>query len=196
LSRLRPKRLLTLLPAVLVLLLAVGLGVGWYGLAGSVLVLDGERRLPGLRAPVEILFDRYGVPHIYARDADDAWMVVGYLHARERLWQMELYRRATGGRLSEVLGPATLRVDRRFVALGLRRAAAAEWQVLAPHVRTALERYAEGVNAGIREMGRWNRPPEFLLLGITPEPWTPVDSLSVARLLAWRLAENRWGELL
>src|SRR5690606_15156480 len=102
----------------------------------------------------------------------------------------------TGGRLSEVLGPATLRVDRRFVALGLRRAAAAEWQVLAPHVRTALERYAEGVNAGIREMGRWNRPPEFLLLGITPEPWTPVDSLSVARLLAWRLAENRWGELL
>lgn len=196
LSRRRPKRLLTLLPAVLVLLLAVGLGVGWYGLAGSVLVLDGERRLPGLRAPVEILFDRYGVPHIYARDADDAWMVVGYLHARERLWQMELYRRATGGRLSEVLGPATLRVDRRFVALGLRRAAAAEWQVLAPHVRTALERYAEGVNAGIREMGRWNRPPEFLLLGITPEPWTPVDSLSVARLLAWRLAENRWGELL
>src|SRR5690606_40359496 len=142
------------------------------------------------------IFDRYGVPHVYARDAADAWMAVGYLHARERLWQMELYRRATGGRLSEVLGPATLRVDRRFVALGLRRAAAAEWQVLSPHVRTALERYAEGVNAGIREMGRWNRPPEFLLLGITPGPWTPVDSLSVARLLAWRLAENRWGELL
>ncbi|HEX7087221.1 MAG TPA: penicillin acylase family protein [Vicinamibacterales bacterium] len=182
--------------AALVVLLAAVAAAGWYGLGRSVLVLDGERRLNGLHAPVEILFDRYGVPHIYARDATDAWMAVGYLHARERLWQMELYRRATGGRLSEVLGPATLRVDRRFVALGLRRAAAAEWQVLSPHVRSALERYAEGVNAAIGEMGRWNRPPEFLLLGITPEPWTPVDSLSVARLLAWRLAENRWGELL
>src|SRR5690606_32599504 len=141
---------LRLLAALVVLLAAVA-GAGWYGLGRSVPVLDGERRLPGLHAPVEILFDRYGVPHVYARDAADAWMAVGYLHARERLWQMELYRRATGGRLSEVLGPATLRVDRRFVALGLRRAAAAEWQVLSPHVRSALERYAEGVNAAIGE---------------------------------------------
>ncbi len=142
-----------------------------------------------------MLFDGYGVPHVYARDVEDAWFAVGFLHGRERLWQMELYRRASGGRLSEVLGPATLRVDKRFVGLGLRRAAAEEWQTATPLVRTALEKYCRGVNAAVAEMGRWRRPPEFLALGIEPEPWTPVDSLSVARLLSWRLAENRWGEL-
>ncbi len=157
--------------------------------------LDGQLRLAGLQAPVEILFDAYAVPHVYARDPDDAWMAVGYLHGRERLWQMELYRRATGGRLSEVLGPSTLRVDKRFVGLGLRRAAEEEWRTVSPTVRSALERYSQGVNAAVGAMGRWQRPPEFLALGIEPEPWTPVDSLSVGRLMAWRLAENRWGEL-
>ena len=152
-------------------------------------------RLAGLTAPVEILFDAYGVPHVYARDADDAWFAVGFLHGRERLWQMELYRRAASGRLSEVLGPTTLRVDKRFVGLGLRRAANDEWRVAPPLVRSALERYCRGVNAAVAEMGRWRRPPEFLALGIAPEPWTPVDSLTVARLFSWRLAENRWGEL-
>ena len=155
----------------------------------------GSCRLAGLQAPVEILFDAYAVPHVYARDPDDAWMAVGYLHGRERLWQMELYRRATGGRLSEVLGPSTLRVDKRFVGLGLRRAAEEEWRTASPTVRSALERYSQGVNAAVGTMGRWQRPPEFLALGIEPEPWTPVDSLSVGRLMAWRLAENRWGEL-
>ena len=135
------------------------------------------------------------MPHVYARDAEDAWFAVGFLHARERLWQMELYRRASGGRLSEILGPSTMRVDRRFIGLGLRRAATEEWQTATPLVRAALERYSRGVNAAVAEMGRWRRPPEFLALGIEPEPWTPVDSLSVARVMSWRLAENRWGEL-
>ena len=104
-------------------------------------------------------------------------------------------RRATGGRLSEIFGPATVRADKRFLALGLRRAASAEWQTATPAVRTALQRYADGVNAALTSMGRWGRPPEFQLLRLAPEPWTPVDSLAVARLLAWRLAENRRGEL-
>ena len=157
--------------------------------------LDGQLRLAGLTAPVEILFDAYGVPHVYARDVEDAWFTVGFLHGRERLWQMELYRRASSGRLSEILGPTTLRVDKRFIGLGLRRTANDEWQTATPLARTALERYCRGVNAAVAAMGRWRRPPEFLALGIEPEPWTPVDSLSVARLLSWRLAENRWGEL-
>ena len=115
--------------------------------------------------------------------------------ARERAWQMEVYRRATGGRLSEIFGRATVRADKRCLALGLRRAASAEWQTATPTVRTALQRYADGVNAAMTSMGRWGRPPEFQLLRLTPEPWTPVDSLAVARLMAWRLAENRRGEL-
>jgi penicillin amidase len=182
--------------ALLTLVLAIAAGTAcWFLLKGTVPPLQGQLRLPGLSAPVEVLFDAYAVPHVYARDADDAWTAVGYLHARERLWQMEVYRRATGGRLSEVFGPATLPADRRFLGLGLRRAAAAEWQTATPQVRSALEHYAAGVNAATAAMGRWKRPPEFLLLGVTPEAWTPVDSLAVARLLAWRLAENRRGEL-
>lgn len=174
----------------------VGLALtAWLTLRRGVPVFEGERRLAGLQAPVEILVDGHGVPHIYARDPEDAWMAVGYLHASERLWQMELYRRATGGRLAEILGPEALRVDRRLVGLGLRRAAAQEWQTATPLVRSALERYSSGVNAAVARMGRYGRPPEFIALGVEPEPWTPADSLSVARLMAWRLAENRWGEL-
>jgi penicillin amidase len=144
---------------------------------------------------VEILFDQWAVPHVYARDADDAWFAAGYLHARERLWQMELYRRAAAGRLSELFGERTLPADRRFMALALRRAASREFDSAPPSVRTALERYASGVNTATAAMTRWARPLEFQLLGITPEPWTPVDSLSVGKLMAWRLGENHHGEL-
>ena len=102
---------------------------------------------PGLQAPVEVLVDAHGVPAVYARDAEDAWFAAGVLHARDRLWQMELYRRVTLGRLSEVLGDDDHRLDKRFLTLGLRDAARAEWERAPPQVRTALERYAAGVNA-------------------------------------------------
>jgi penicillin amidase len=101
---------------------------GWVTLGRSVASLEGSIAVGGLQAPVEILFDAHAVPHIYARDVEDVWFATGYLHARERLWQMELYRRAAGGRLSEILGPTTLRLDKRFVGLGVRRAANEEWQ--------------------------------------------------------------------
>ena len=120
LARPRWARRLLVLTAIALIGLA---GFGWFGLRRSVPSLDGQLRLAGLTAPVEILFDAYGVPHVYARDVEDAWFTVGFLHGRERLWQMELYRRASSGRLSEVLGPTTLRVEMRFIGLGLRRSA-------------------------------------------------------------------------
>jgi penicillin amidase len=157
--------------------------------------LDGEAGLSGLKGPVEVVFDGYAVPHVYARDPDDAWFAAGVLHARERLWQMELYRRVTAGRLSEVLGEATLAVDKRFLTLNLRAAAEAEWQRASPEVKAALERYAAGVNEWIGSVQGRRRPVEMQLLGITPAPWTPTDTLAVGRLLAWRLAENHQSEL-
>ena len=184
-----------LLLVLTALALAGFVAFGWWGLRRSVPRLEGQIRLAGLAAPVEILFDAHDVPHVYARDPEDAWLTLGYLHARERLWQMELYRRASGGRLSEVFGSATLRLDKRMVALGLRRAAQEEWNTATPLVRRALEKYSAGVNAAVAGMGRFGRPPEFLALGLAPEPWTPVDSLAVGRVLTWRLAENRMGEL-
>ncbi len=90
------------------LLLVLAAGGAWWWIRQSLPSLDGEWRLAGLGGPVEVLSDGYGVPHVYARDTADAWFVAGALHARDRRWQMELYRRAAYGRLSEVLGATTL----------------------------------------------------------------------------------------
>jgi len=186
------KRLLVVLLAALVLVLAGG---GWWWARQPLPLLDGQLGVSGLKDPVEVLFDGYAVPHVYARDPDDVWFTAGVLHARERLWQMELYRRVTSGRLSEILGEATLPIDKRFLTLNLRAAAEAEWQRARPDVKSALERYAAGVNAAAGALQSRQRPIEMQLLGVTPAPWTPVDTLAVGRLLAWRLAENHQSEL-
>jgi penicillin G amidase len=186
------KRLIVVLVVVLVIAAA---GSGWWWLRASLPVLDGQVTMHGLHAPVEVLLDAHGVPAVYAADPDDAWFAAGVLHARDRRWQMELYRRVTLGRLSEVLGDTTIPFDQRFLTLGLRDAAKAEWERAAPNVRTALESYAAGVNAASAELVGRKRPIEFQVLGITPPPWEPVDSLAVGRLLAWRLAENHQAEL-
>jgi penicillin amidase len=186
------KRLLV--TTVVVLLLALGLG-GWWWTRESLPVLDGELGVSGLKDPVEVVFDAYGVPHVYARDPEDVWFAAGVLHARERLWQMDLYRRVTAGRLSEVMGESMLPIDKRFLTLDLRAAAEEEWARARPEVRAALERYAAGVNAVAGRLLFRQRPLEMQVLGITPGEWTPVDTLAVGRLLAWRLAENHQSEL-
>lgn len=176
-------------------LLAGAAGAIWWWARSSLPVMDGEIRLAGLQGPVEAIVDDRGVPHIYAREPEDAWFTVGVFHARDRLWQMELYRRAGDGRLAEALGEGTLPIDRRFRTLGLRAAAESEWLRMGPAARTALSRYADGVNAVLAsETGR-KRPIELQILGVTPARWTPVDSLVVGRLLAFRLAENHQAEL-
>ena len=181
--------------AVVLLAIPAAGGGGWWWLRGSIPSLDGEWPLPGLHGPVEIVADVHGVPHVYARDTDDAWFAAGALHARDRLWQMELYRRATTGRLAEALGEKVLPIDRRMLTLRIRAAADKEFSRLGGPARAALTRYAEGVNAAMATMQGRRRPAELQLLGITPAPWTPQDSLAVGRLLAFRLAENVGAEL-
>jgi penicillin amidase len=186
------KRLIVVLVLALVVAAA---GTGWWWVRSSLPILDGEITLNGLNRPVQVLFDAQGVPAVYAGGAEDAWFAAGALHARDRRWQMELYRRVTLGRLSEVLGSATIPIDQRFLTLGLRDAAKAEWERASPNVRAALERYAAGVNAASAQLVGRKRPIEFQILGITPPPWEPIDSLAIGRLLAWRLAENHQAEL-
>src|SRR5689334_7433447 len=108
------KRLLVVLTLVLVIVAGAS---GWWWAKSSLPILDGQLTMAGLHAPVEVLIDDHGVPSVYARDVEDAWFAAGVLHARDRRWQMELYRRVTLGRLSEVLGDTTIPYDQRFLTL-------------------------------------------------------------------------------
>ena len=150
-------------------------------------------RIPGLEHPVTVRFDAVGIPHIQAASADDAAAALGFVHARDRMFQMELMRRLGSGRLSEIAGPATLPIDRMMRVLGLRVRAAVAYGTLPAADRALLDAYARGVNAEIAARGRFIAP-EFLLLG-RPEPWTPVDSLLWGRLMALSLGDNWRTEL-
>lgn len=143
-------------------------------------------RLPGLRSRVEVDFDREGIPHIYAQSARDAYEALGYVHARDRLFQMEVYRRRGSGTLAEIFGSSQLQDDIFIRQIGIRRGAEAVWQSprLDASVREEFEAYCAGVNARIAEVGN-HLPPAFQQLGIRPAPWTPVDALVFARYMGW-----------
>lgn len=151
--------------------------------------VEGEAVAAGLAAPVEVVRDRWGVPHIRAGSESDLFFAQGYVHAQDRLWQMEMNRRVGRGELSEVLGEHVLILDVSMRTLGLRRAAERDWARMDPETRAVLEAYARGVNAFLATH-RGRLPVEFSLLGIEPRPWQPVDSLVWGKVMCWNLAEN------
>jgi penicillin amidase len=155
--------------------------------------IAGRLRLNGLQDAVEVIRDRWGVPHIYARNTADLFYAQGFVHAQDRLWQMDFQRRLASGRLAEVLGGRALPVDRWLRILGFRRVAEVEADLTPPEVRIELEAYAAGVNAWIA-CGRF--PIEFTLLRYRPEPWLPADSLVWAKMISWSLSFNWESELL
>lgn len=153
----------------------------------------GTLRLPGLQREVEILRDRWGVPHIYANNLQDLLFAQGFVHAQDRLWQMDLHRRLVAGRLSEIMGQVTLSVDYWLRILGMRRVVEQEVGLLGPQTRLNLEAYAAGINARIAQ-GRL--PVEFTLLRYRPEPWTVADTFSWGKMMSWYLSVNWESELL
>jgi penicillin G amidase len=179
----------------LVLLASIGLAGGWLWLRQSLPVVDGSIAVAGLEAPVTIVRDAYAVPHIEAASFADAVFALGFVHAQDRLWQMDFRRRLGAGRLAEVLGPAALPTDRFIRTLGLEEAARASLAYLRPDTVALLEAYAAGVNAYLATRSG-PLPPEFLILGYQPEPWQPVDSLAWMRVLALDLSTNWRDELL
>jgi penicillin amidase len=177
-------------------LLLIALAAGFYLYLGSALPqTDGRIVLTGPKAEIRVERDADGVPHIIAQSDEDLAFGLGFLHAQERLFQMELQRRYGAGRLSEIFGPDALAVDRQMRVLGLYRAAEAEIPFLSAAMNRALEAYAAGVNAFLKSH-RGALPPEFLLLGFVPEPWRPADSLVWGKLMAVQLGGNYRGELL
>ncbi len=171
-----------------VAVLTVVLG-GVVGLAACLLpARDATETLPGLAAPVDISFDGDGIPTIRAGSATDAAEALGYLHARSRLFQMDLMRRAAGGTLAALFGPPALANDEAMRRLGLRESAASDEAGLSPAARAMLRAYADGVNAWIAQRGRF-AAPEFVALG-RPAPWTVTDSLLWGKLLGLWLSGN------
>ena len=179
----------------LVLLLAVGGTGGWLWLRGSLPQTSGELSLAGLQEPVEVLRDAEGIVTLRAKSEADAYRALGFVHAQERLWQMDFLRRLGAGRLSEVLGEATLPTDRFMRTLGLYRLAEAQFENLRPETRAAATAYTTGVNAFL-ETRSGPLPLEFQILRYSPEPWRPADSLVWGRIMAMLLSGNWRMELL
>ena len=170
----------------------IGAGLAWIS-RDSFPVVSGTVEIEGLQKPVRVIRDRWGVPHIYAQNIPDLFFAQGYVHAQDRLWQMDFNRRLASGRLAAVLGSQALPVDRWLRILRIRHTAEQEPALLDAETRTILESYAAGVNA---RTAQGKLPVEFFLLGYRPEPWTPADSLAWSKMLAWGLSGNWESELL
>jgi penicillin amidase len=177
------------------LLVLVVAGGGYLYLLSSLPQLDGRIVVRGLAGEVRIARDGDGVPLIAAGSDEDAAFGLGFAHAQDRLFQMEMQRRYGAGRLAEIFGSRAVAVDRQIRVLGLYRLAEAELPLLSPTVRRGFEAYAAGVNAFLAAR-RGALPPEFLLLRSRPEPWRPADSLVWGKLMDLELAGNYRSELL
>jgi penicillin G amidase len=183
-----------ILASSLLLLLILG-GAFYFYLRSSLPQVEARIAVPGLKAEVTIARDGDGIPLISAADDEDAAFGLGYAHAQDRLFQMELMRRNGAGRLAEIFGAQAVDTDRQMRVLGLYRLAEAEVKLLSPPVRRGLEAYAAGVNAFLASRSG-ALPPEFLLLRFAPEPWRVADSLVWGKLMDLLLAGNYRSELL
>ncbi|TFG33651.1 penicillin acylase family protein [Candidatus Thorarchaeota archaeon] len=154
-------------------------------------------QLIGLEAQVDVIIDHMGIPHIYADSSYDAFMALGYMHAKDRLFQITMQNYVAAGRISEIVGQYAASSDKFYRTIGLKRSAqlTLDWYeanaATNPDIRTALDAiYAEvaGANAFIKSMTAANTPIEFKILGFTPEPWTFVDCFVNAKMLTWGLS--------
>lgn len=182
------------LAGLLVLALAM-VAAAWLYTRQALPRTSGDLQLPGLQAAISIERDAHGIPSIVAANAHDAFFGLGVVHAQDRLWQMETHRRIGAGRLAELFGEPALEADLFLRALGVRRAAAQQWKQLPAASKAVVQAYTDGINAVLKSELR-ARPPEFIVLGVQPEPWDPVDSLAWAIMMAWDLGGNWNTELL
>ena len=183
--------------AVPIIVIALGAGLLW--LVRSLPPVSGSMVMEGLSGPVTISRDAYGVPHIVGSSVEDVLTGLGFAHAQDRLWQMEVSRLAAQGRLSEVFGEPTVDSDIWLRSMGLFEAAESSYQGLPAEEQEALQAYAAGVNAWMQRDGRHfasRLPPEFVILGHKPEPWKPEHSIAAIKMMSVTLAANASEEVL
>ena len=182
-----------LLPGFLALVVALALTL-WLVLRASLPSAGEQLRLPGLEQTATVSYDRWQRPYVRAATLGDALQVQGWLHGRNRLWQMELFRRAGQGRMAELLGDELLPTDRELWRTGVPQLAARLESNAADDTLALVDRYLAGVNAAIDQYPLL--PPEFLLLG-APEPhWQRRDVFALGALMAFQSANNMQNELL
>lgn len=187
------KKILLITGAIILILFLGGLVFGYSILRSGLPVYEGTVEVEGLKQQVTIYRDELGRPHVYASTLEDLFFGQGYVHAQDRLWQMELHRRAGQGRISEVIGRSELNTDILLRTVGLPQVAAALKENSTPQTVAILDSYARGVNAYLEQMR--GVPPEFRLLGFKPEPWTVDQVFGVAALMAFDSASNYQNEL-
>lgn len=188
------KILLGLLAVVLVLALA-GAGFAWWTVRRPFPQLSGEAAVPGLQASVEVIRDDHGVPNLYADNPHDLFLALGYVHAQDRFWEMDVRRHITSGRLSEMFGKTQVDTDAFLRTLGWRHIAEQEFAMLSETSRANLDAYAAGVNQYLSGRSNADVSLEYSVLrlqnsGYTIEPWDPIDSIAWLKALAWQLVGN------
>jgi len=176
--------------AALLVLAGIALLAGWWFVHRPLPRLDGQITISGLKEGVIVDRDQWGRPWIRAKSTEDLVMAQGYVMAQDRLWQMDLLRRAAAGDLSEIVGPAALKIDEENRILGMRQAAERAAKESSPEIRGLLESYARGVNQFIAQQ-RGRLPIEFSLLGYAPKPWTPADTYLID-LYMWKTLTSTW----
>jgi penicillin G amidase len=170
--------------------------VSAYGVARrSLPQVEGRATAPGLRAPVSVFRDGRGVPRIVARSRHDALFALGYVHAQDRLWEMTFQRIVGQGRLAEIFGSAAVPVDRLFRTVGIARSARSSWEACTGETRESVTAYVAGINAFLYTHDAAQLPPELLLLGVRPEPWSGADVMQLVKMLAWGLNASYGQEL-
>ena len=156
----------------------------------------GTIRVSGPRGRIEILRDSDFIPHIRADNQLDAYFGLGYVHAQDRLWQMDFQRRLGQGRLSEILGRSGLPFDRLTRTLGFHLTAGKTWNLADEDTRQTVVSYTAGINAFIASRRSWRLPPEFILVRARPQLWSGADVMLMSTMMAWNLSGNYITELL
>ena len=188
------KTLVGLLVVFVVVVLVAGVGSVAYLTGRALPPTSGTLSVAGLDSAVTVVRDRAGIAHITADTSHDLFMAQGYVHAQERMWQMEVWRHISSGRLSELFGASQVDTDSFIRTLGWRQAAENDLQGLTPEARAVLDDYAAGVNAWL-DANRDKLPLAYLVAGATPGPWTALDTLTWTKVQAWNLGGNLDSEL-
>ncbi|MBS3981982.1 MAG: penicillin acylase family protein [Rhodobacteraceae bacterium] len=173
--------------------------LAYYILSRSLVDYDEDFTVAGISAPVEIVRNNDNVPHIFGQTDEDVFYALGFAHAQDRLWQMTMLRRTAQGRLSEIFGPATVKVDELMRRLDLYGLALQSTEVQDAATLRALEAYAAGVNAWIEEVNtgaRGRGAPEFFLFEPEISVWAPADSIAILKLMALQLSSAVQTEVL